>query len=61
MKTITAKLGITAVIIGLVTLVTLSAHATKSAARHHHTQPRTESITVVPGNYGEALNNLFGR
>jgi len=62
MKTILAKLGITVVtIIGVVTLVTLSAHAARIVARHHHTQPPAETITVVPGNYGDVMNNLFGR
>lgn len=62
MKTIIAKLGITVVtIIGVVTLVTLSAHAARTVVRHHHTQPHVETITVAPGNYGDVMNNLFVR
>lgn len=62
MKTIIAKLGITVVtIIGLVTLATLSAHAARTVARHHHTLPHVETVNAAPVNYGEVLNNLFGR
>lgn len=62
MKTTIAKLGITAVtIIGAVTILTLSAHAARTVARHHRTQPPAETITVAPGSFGDVLNNLFGR
>ena len=59
MKTLIAKVSIIAItIIGLATLVTFSAHA---ARRHHNVLSQTEIKTAAPCNYGEVLNNLFGR
>lgn len=62
MKTIITKFVIAAVtIIGVVAVVTLSAHAARTVGRHHSLQPKIEIITVAPSSYGEAVNNLFGR
>lgn len=63
MKTLIAKPGITAVtIIGLVTLVTLSAHAARTIGRHYNNAlSHTEIKTAAPCNYGEVMNSLFGR
>lgn len=57
MKTLIAKLSI----IGLVSLITLSAHAARTVGRHHNAPSQTEIKTAAPYNYGEVLNNLFGR
>lgn len=62
MKTVIAKLSITAItIIGLVSLVTLSAHAARMVGRHHNAPSQTEIKTAAPYSYDEVLNNLFGR
>lgn len=59
MKTLIEKMSITVItIIGLVALVALS---TQAARYQNYTKSQTEIGSVTPGNYGEVVNNLFGR
>lgn len=57
MKTLIEKMSIITVI-GLVALVALS---TQAARYQNHPKSQTEIGSVAPGNYGEVMNNLFGR
>jgi hypothetical protein len=60
MKTLIAKASNTAVkIICLLALVSFSAHAVRAIGRHHSAPIQTEA--VVPGNYSEVVNDMFGR
>jgi hypothetical protein len=64
MKNFIAKLSITAItIIGIVALVTLSAHAGRTIGRHQNADfSQTDIRPEIPGHcYGEVMNNLFGR
>ena len=64
MKTFIAKLSIIFItIIGIVALVTLSAHASRAISRYQNADlSQTDIRPEIPGHcYGEVMNNMFGR